>query len=188
MGLEALYNVNKRRFECILKARSIFRNKCYNLIYMLNEGGISVEYKLLVEDDLIKCTETFIEVFNDEPWNDKWTFTQAKKYLSDFYHTPGFLGILAVENEEILGCILGVNKAWWSGDECFVNEMFVKQQKQNKGIGKALLNYLIKELDNLNISNITLLTDRGIPAEEFYKNNGFEEIERIVFLHKNIKS
>ena len=147
-----------------------------------------MEFKLLVEDDLIKCTETFIEVFNDEPWNDKWTFPKAKKYLFDFYQTPGFLGVLAVENGEILGCIFGVHRVWWSGDEFFINEMCVKKQQQNKGIGKALLNHLIKELDNSDISNIILLTDRGIPAEEFYKKNGFEEIERIIFLHRNIKS
>ena len=147
-----------------------------------------MEFKLLVEDDLIKCTETFIEVFNDEPWNDKWTFTKAKKYLFDFYQTPGFLGVLAVENDEILGCIFGVHRVWWSGDEFFINEMFVKKQQQNKGIGKALLNHLIKELDNSDISNIILLTDRGIPAEEFYKKNGFKEIERIIFLQRNIKS
>ena len=146
-----------------------------------------MEFKLLVENDLIKCTEAFIEVFNGEPWNDEWIFTNAKKYLLNFYQTPGFLGVLAVENDEILGFIFGVNRVWWSGDEFFINEMCVRTQYQNKGIGKAMLNHLIKELHSSNISNIVLLTDRGIPAEEFYKKNGFEEIERIIFLHKNIK-
>ena len=146
-----------------------------------------MEFKLLAENDLIKCTETFIEVFNDVPWNDEWTFTKAKKYLLNFYQTPGFLGVLAVENNEILGFIFGVNRVWCSGDEFFINEMCVRKQYQNKGIGKAMLNHLIKELHSSNISNIVLLTDRGIPAEEFYKKNGFEEIERIIFLHKNIK-
>ena len=65
--------------------------------------------------------------------------------------------------------------------------MCVESQHQNRGIGKLLLDYLIKSLGN-NISNITLLTDRGIPAEAFYKKNGFREIERLVFLSKNIKS
>lgn len=174
-------------FLQVITVKQRINNKCYNYIYMLNKGVVVMEYKLLVEEDLSKCTETFIEVFNDAPWNDKWTFSQAKKYLLDFYQTPGFLGVLAIENDEILGCILGVNRVWWSGDEFFINEMYVKQQQQNKGIGRALLNHLIKELDNNKINNIVLLTDRGIPAEEFYKKNGFEEIERIIFLHKNIK-
>ncbi|GEN45236.1 GNAT family N-acetyltransferase [Alkalibacillus haloalkaliphilus] len=79
-----------------------------------------------------------------------------------------------------------MNRYWWSGDEFFINEMCVKTQCQNKGIGRKLLNHLIKELHSYNISNITLLTDRGIPAEEFYKKNGFEEIERIIFMHRDI--
>jgi len=146
-----------------------------------------LEFKLLEENDLIKCTETFIKVFNDEPWNDEWTFTNAQKYLLDFYNTPGFLGILAIENKEVIGFIFGVHRTWWSGNEFYIHEMCVESQRQNRGIGKSLLDYLIKSLGN-KISNITLLTDRGIPAEEFYKKNGFEEIERLIFLSKNIKS
>ena len=146
-----------------------------------------MEFKLLEENDLIKCTETLIKVFNDEPWNDEWTFPKAQKYLLDFYHTPGFLGILAIENKEVIGFIFGVHRTWWSGNEFYIHEMCVESQHQNRGIGKSLLDYLIKSLGN-NISNITLLTDRGIPAEAFYKKNGFREIERLVFLSKNIKS
>ena len=72
-----------------------------------------MEFKLLEENDLIKCTETFIKVFNDEPWNDEWTFPKAQKYLLDFYHTPGFLGILAIENKEVIGFIFGAKQRNW---------------------------------------------------------------------------
>lgn len=146
-----------------------------------------MEFRLVIEEDLINCTNTFIEVFNDAPWNDQWTWEKANKYVSDFYQTPGFLGILAIDNKEMIGCILGIKRVWWEEDEYFINEMFVKQNHQNRGVGKKLLDYLIKELRNRNIYNMTLLTDRGIPAEKFYKNNGFEEIERLIFLYKSTK-
>ena len=146
-----------------------------------------MEIKLIEQNDLIQCTEMFIKVFNDDPWNDEWTFSKAQKYLLDFYNTPGFLGVLALENKEVIGFIFGVHRTWWSGDEFYIHEMCVESQRQNSGIGKSLLDYLIKSIGN-NISNITLLTDRGIPAEAFYKKNGFREIERLVFLSKNIKS
>ena len=146
-----------------------------------------MEIKLIEQNDLIQCTEMFIKVFNDDPWNDEWTFSKAQKYLLDFYNTPGFLGILAIENKEVIGFIFGAHRTWWSGNEFYIHEMCVESQHQNRGIGKLLLDYLIKSLGN-NISNITLLTDRGIPAEAFYKKNGFREIERLVFLSKNIKS
>lgn len=145
-----------------------------------------MNFKTVTSDDLQKCTETFIEVFNAAPWNDEWTSLNAEKYLTDFSNTPGFKGILAVEGEEIMGFILGVHRTWWSGDEFYINEMCVVQKQQNKGVGKALFQQLMKEIEGTTITNISLLTDRGIPAEHFYKKNGFEEIERLVFLSKGI--
>ncbi|MDN4524096.1 GNAT family N-acetyltransferase [Fictibacillus fluitans] len=145
-----------------------------------------MNFKLFEDKDLPNCTKTFMDVFNQEPWNDEWTLDNAKQYLLDFSCTPGFKGILAVERDEILGFIFGVHRVWWSGDEFFINEMCVRADLQNKGIGKALLNQLSKEISSSPITNISLLTDRGIPAEEFYKKNGFKEIERLVFLSKGI--
>lgn len=146
-----------------------------------------MEFRNFVEQDLFICTETFISIFNNEPWNDKWTHEKAEKYLSDFYHTPGFVGILAVEDEEVIGFIFGSIRMWWDGSEFFINELGIKRERQNHGIGKTLLNQRIKEVETNDVGNITLLTDRGVPAEEFYKKNGFEEIERLVFYNRNIQ-
>ena len=145
-----------------------------------------MEFKYFTEDDLLKCTQTFIEVFNEEPWNDQWEREKAARYLLNFTRTPGFIGVLAMEDEEVIGFLFGVQRAWWSGDEFFINEMCVKANQQNKGIGKALLKRLLKELGASTVTNLSLLTDRGIPAEEFYKKNGFTEIERLVFLSRGV--
>lgn len=145
-----------------------------------------MEFKQYIAQDLEKCTTTFINVFNAEPWNDEWTIENATRYLMDFTNTPGFFGLLAWEHEEIIGFIFGVRRAWWSGDEFFIHEMCVTPNQQHSGIGSALLNELIQALQPDAIQNITLLTDRGIPAEAFYKKNGFEEIERILFMSKDI--
>ncbi|WP_152656644.1 GNAT family N-acetyltransferase [Oceanobacillus sp. CFH 90083] len=145
-----------------------------------------MQFKTVEESDLVTCSKLFLNVFNEEPWNDEWTLEKAEKYLSDFYQTPGFFGVSALENNEIIGFIFGVCRVWWSGDEFFINEMCVNTDQQNKGVGKALINYLEKVMDANRISTISLLTDRGIPAEEFYKKNGFKEIDRIVFLSRDV--
>ncbi|CAM5214680.1 N-acetyltransferase OS=Lysinibacillus sphaericus OX=1421 GN=LS41612_16870 PE=4 SV=1 [Lysinibacillus sphaericus] len=49
-----------------------------------------------------------------------------------------------------------------------------KTTTANKGIGRALLNHLIKELDNNKINNIVLLTDRGMP-KNFIKKMVFKK-------------
>ncbi|WP_078433807.1 GNAT family N-acetyltransferase [Metabacillus halosaccharovorans] len=141
---------------------------------------------LFEEKDLLACTNTFMEVFNQEPWNDKWTKETANNYLADFTHTPGFKGIVAYDEEEMIGFLFGTLKHWWSGDEFFINEMCVVADKQNSGIGSKMMNDLIKELEKDGVSMISLLTDRGIPAEDFYKKHGFSEIDRLVFLSRSM--
>jgi ribosomal protein S18 acetylase RimI-like enzyme len=141
---------------------------------------------LFEENDLLKCTNTFIHVFNQEPWNDEWAKETAKQYLLDFTNTPGFKGIVAVDGEEIIGFIFGTRKHWWSGDEFFINEMCVRIEKQNTGVGSKMMKYLIKELESDGVRTISLLTDRGMPAEDFYKKHGFSEIERLMFLSRGV--
>ncbi|GGP08105.1 GNAT family N-acetyltransferase [Oceanobacillus neutriphilus] len=145
-----------------------------------------MQFRIVEEEDLIICSKLFLTVFNEEPWNDEWTLETAQQYLSNFYQTPGFLGVSAVENNEIVGFIFGVRRVWWSGDEFFINEMCVDTNQQNKGVGKSLMDYLKKVIGSNGVATISLLTDRGIPAEEFYKRNGFKEIERLVFLSSDV--
>ncbi|MCM3225992.1 GNAT family N-acetyltransferase [Terribacillus saccharophilus] len=142
-----------------------------------------MEIRLCIEDDLKACSDTYAKVFNEAPWNEAWTAETAFSYLIDFYRTPGFTGIVAVKNEEVIGFLFGVKRKWWSGDEFFINEMCVRADQQNKGIGKTLMEYLIETTD---ADMISLLTDRGLPAENFYKRNGFKEIERIMFMSRDV--
>lgn len=137
--------------------------------------------------DLDKCTKLFCEVFNGEPWNDQWLDHKAREYLLDFVYTPGFMGLVAIQEEEMIGFICGYRKKWWENDEFFVNEMCVHPTFQGQGIGSKMFESLERELLERNIKVITLLTDRDVPAEKFYKKNGFFEINRIVFFAKNIK-
>lgn len=146
-----------------------------------------MEFKRVTETDLAKCTETFIQVFNEAPWNDRWERETAARYLLDFFRTPGFKGILATEGGEVLGFLFGAKRAWWSGDEFFIHEMCVRGDRQSQGIGKALLERLLEELNADGVAHVSLLTDRGIPAEEFYKRNGFAEIDRLVFMSRGLE-
>lgn len=142
--------------------------------------------RLYQSDDFASCVELFVETFNDEPWNDQWSLEQAGGYLQDFTLTPGFKGIVAEDDGTVNGFIFGAGKRWWSGDEFFINEMCVRSTGQRAGIGTGMFAFLEEQLTAEGVKGMALLTDRGIPAEAFYLKNGFEEIERIVFLAKDL--
>ena len=146
----------------------------------------SLDVRLFQLEDLSMCTDVFIQTFNAAPWYDSWTKDQAKAYLTDFIHTPGFIGIVSLQNNHINGILFGNRKQRWSGHEFYIQEMAISPTYQNSGIGSGMIDFLMKILKPMNIEGITLLTDRGTTAEKFYLKHNFKEIDRLVFLYKNI--
>ena len=139
------------------------------------------------EKDLQACVETFITIFSAEPWCDEWTTERATAYIQQFISTPGFYGVLAIEEEVVIGLALGNKKIWWQGDELFIHEFGVHPQFEGRGIAKALLQHLEQYVRAEQLSAITLSTQYDVPAFEFYLHNGFRASEKTRFLFKNIK-
>ncbi|WP_080146428.1 GNAT family N-acetyltransferase [Marinilactibacillus piezotolerans] len=145
-----------------------------------------METRQITSERYASYVQLFMSVFNQPPWNDQWTKEKAALYLKDIFNTPGFIGVEALKNNQPVAVVIGNHKHWWSGDEFFIQEMFVSKAEQGKGIGKELFKYLTVLLEERNISNLSLLTDKGIDAEYFYKANGMKQIERLIFFSKEI--
>ncbi|WP_413526935.1 GNAT family N-acetyltransferase [Marinilactibacillus psychrotolerans] len=129
----------------------------------------------------------FLKVFNHSPWNDEWESEKASLYLKDIFNTPGFIGMEGIIDDCVVAAIIGNRKHWWSGDEFFVQEMFIDPKYQGKGIGSSLFEQLTGLLKEKNISTLSLLTDKGIDAEFFYKTKGMVQIDRLIFLSKEVR-
>lgn len=151
------------------------------------EGDSEMRIRNFIDSDIDSCMQLLISVFNAEPWNDNWSRERAKIYLEEYIKSPGFRGVVVEIDETIKGFIFGSRKSWWSGDECFVNEFCVDNALQRRGIGTYLLRFLEETLQNEGVQRITLLTERGIAAESFYMKNDFREVDRLVFMYKDLK-
>lgn len=141
-----------------------------------------------VREDISACTTLFIEVFNREPWNDRWTRQLATEYFEDVLYTPGFEGFVMEADSDlnmnsdnksrkpaIVGFVIGTRKKWWSGDIYYLYEMCVDESYQGEGIGSKLMEEAKVALLEKGFSSIVLLTERTFPAAHFYKKHGFIE-------------
>jgi len=54
-----------------------------------------------------------------------------------------------------------------------IQEFCIITNRQGQGIGTMLLNELTNSLKEENVTNVFLLTSRGLRTEGFYKNKGF---------------
>lgn len=136
-----------------------------------NEG---LELRKFSIEDIDKCTKLYKEVFSDYPWYDEWvSFNQVRKYLIELIENPVFDGFLAYEGTELAAVCLGHKRSWWMGKEFFIDEFYVANQKQGNGVGTKLMVYIKDSLIKEDYTRLVLLTNKKIPAEEFYFKNGF---------------
>ena len=77
---------------------------------------------------------------------------------------------------------MGHKRSWWNGNEYYMNEFFIDNDMHGKGIGTNFLDFIKKNLIDQSIKGIVLITEKGFPAEMFYKKNKFRESESNIFM------
>jgi ribosomal protein S18 acetylase RimI-like enzyme len=134
------------------------------------------EYKALRLEALKNEPQAFSSVYEDEAnFNDK----KWKQRLSGFSDRTNNIMVFAVDGKKLVG-MTGV---FWGGSEktkhiATIFGVYVKKEYRGKGIGKLLLENIIKQIDSLKqIKKIKLsVTASQLPALSLYKKMGFELI------------
>lgn len=145
-----------------------------------------MEYKELTNENVKEVIEIFINAFNKEPWNDKWTEEIVLKRLNQIINCDGSFGLIAYYNNKIVGMILGHHEYYYDGMNFQIKEFCIDDSIQSKGIGSKLLNEFVNRLKDKNICNIFLLTCRNPKTEGFYKKQGFEIENSTILMERKI--
>ena len=146
-----------------------------------------MKIRKLLLNDIDACVTLLIEAYNPPPWNDHWTVETGKRYLSDFISNSNFIGYVVAESDEIVGAMFARRKVWWTNDEIFVDELFIKPDRQRQGYGKLLMDRIEELSKELGLGGVTLLTNRHYPAKMFYEKNGYMGAEHVIFMYKEVK-
>ncbi|MBO0999979.1 GNAT family N-acetyltransferase [Bacillus sp. SD075] len=140
----------------------------------------------LTLENVEQCTELYMNVFNSEPWNERWTYETAKERLSDLLHTPKFLGFLFHIDHNPVGFIAGNSKVSYQGVTYYLAELCVNNEMQGKGHGSKMLHSLEDELQKREIKSLYLLTANDGLAEAFYRKNDYVVNEDRVVMKKKL--
>ena len=144
-------------------------------------------FKQLDESAISIIKELFVSVFSNEPWNDDWSDeNQLHLYIQDLVGQSNSLTFGLFEETELIGISMGHIKHWYTGTEYFIDELCISTSKQGQGIGTLFLNEIEAACKELGATHIFLLTEDNVPAFEFYKKNGFFELENSVSFAKEL--
>lgn len=136
-----------------------------------------------IEDDLDKILEmsdqlTVAGFPYDREVDLKWAHTQkGKKYYREIILMTSCICFVAEINNEIIGFALAAKKEvpqFRTVKVVKLEELFVKDQYRNKGIGKLLIDYFLNWAKSVGADkaavNVYFMNEKGI---EFYKREGF---------------
>ena len=140
----------------------------------------------LSASDLPACADILCMVYNNDLWQCRWTHDSAAAYLADFLQARAFIGYVITEDDAVIGAVFAHEKIWWNNSEVFIEEMFVRPDRQGQGLGSALLRAIEDYVRAHGLAGMTLSTNRYAPAPAFYRKNGFSDCEHVLFMAKEM--
>ena len=138
-------------------------------------------------DDKEAIKVLFTGVFTREPWNDDWSDSkQLDLYIEELCGQSNSLTYGLYDGNELIGLSMGYVKHWYMGTEYIINELCIKTDRQGGGAGTFFLTQIEENIKQMGLKQIFLLTDRDVPAYNFYKKNSYVEVSNLVPFAKHI--
>ncbi len=147
---------------------------------------MKIIYKETELSDLNEMAILYMETFNSEPWNDRWTLDTAKKRLHQMINTEDFYGLCAYRNQLLCGVILGSMEQFFNGIMFNVKEFWVKNGMRGSGIGTAIFKEFERRLAEKGVNEIILFTSKGDYTEHFYHKQNMISNNDMVFMGKRL--
>jgi len=145
-----------------------------------------IEYKEISIIQINDLAKMYVDTFNSEPWNDKWTIKTVEKRLSQMINVEDFYGISAYKQGELCGMILGSKEQFYDGVMFNIKEFCVKNGMRGHGIGSEIFKEFQRKLKASGVTEIILFTSRGDYTEHFYHKHGLESYNGLTFMGKQL--
>ncbi|MCU7816090.1 MAG: GNAT family N-acetyltransferase [Candidatus Thiodiazotropha sp. (ex Rostrolucina anterorostrata)] len=139
------------------------------------------------KDDLVACSELYVNTFYELPWNEEWNTEDIFERLSDFLVCPNTVAIKFVHQGNISGFLLGEIQQW-NGDKIYyLKEICVSQTIQRNGIDRSLMGELEEILKKYGVAKTYLTTQRNSVPSKFYSSIGFSVNTSVLVMDKSLE-
>lgn len=143
--------------------------------------------KRILKSDIKDLARLMVSVYNAPPWNDKWTEETAFESLVTLLEFPTFYGNIIIDEDRIIGAIIGHTRRYSTETTYYIDEFFVAEEYRRKGVASNLYKSTIDELKKLGVNGAFFTTLRNTAAYNFYiKMGAWDLSDSACFYHKFI--
>lgn len=141
--------------------------------------------KIFTKEHIHLASSIYIEVFNSKPWNETWTAKNTAMRLTYLHKIKNSLGLCFFEDKKCVGFLIGHSEPYLNSTQFLIKELCVSSSFQKKGIATSLLQHLENHLKEKKIEYMMLITKKTTILSNFYKKNGFKNLDnKQIFIKK----
>ena len=136
--------------------------------------------------DLKECSNFLATAYTLSPYNQKRQDKIAFSYIKDKFSKGKNISYVLEDKGKILGFAVCSMSFGADGKQAMLEEIVVDPKYQNKGLGKKLSSYVLKELKKIKVKTVSLWVKKKSPAYKFHTKNGFTEDGGFVVMFKSL--
>lgn len=91
------------------------------------------------EGELAELAEIYVRAYNPKICVENWTSKKAYELLQQLFGQNEKICLVASCEGKTVGALLAHINHWWSGNQLYIDELFVAPEFQKSGIGTTLM-------------------------------------------------
>ena len=115
---------------------------------------VNVVIKVMELSDVPSASEELLLAFKEKPWEESWTFSDARRRITGILESPSSFGLVALADNKVVGIALGLSKGYLDKQDFWLDEFSVDPNYQKQGIATKLMKELKKKLKEKEITKI----------------------------------
>lgn len=137
------------------------------------------------EADLPIIAEIYLTEFSKPPYNENWTTEKAMKKMNFFKE---FYDLYTIKLDNKIVGFICINPLFMCpGEVAFGEEVAIKEEYQNKGIGTTVFNKIFEIYKKRGFNRFVGISDVNSRSKNLYKRLGINPSNKDILIERSLK-